>query len=308
MGYVGNLRVFVRIFELGSISAAGRDLRMSAAVASSRLADLEQHLGVRLFNRTTRSLKPTEHGMAFYEGARRVLEAIEAAESDVAELSGHPRGTIFVGAQFTIGRHLIAPHIPEFQARYPDVHIRLRLSDRKISVVEEGLDMAFVTDRLFDSDLRVRSIAQCRRGLFASPDFVARHGMPNTIGDIIENRMPCLLLRFPGAHEFRWNLMTADGPKAMAIEGPLECDDGAVLLEWALAGHGIVNRAWFEVARHVASGRLVEVAAGTPPAPVQMAVLLPDRRLQDTKIRLFADHMVAACKKILDSVDAQLPR
>ena len=115
MSYVNNLRTFVRVYELGSMSAAGRDQRVSAAVASARLADLERHLGVRLFNRTTRSLQPTEQGSIFYKGALKILETIEEAEAAVADVSRSPRGSLHVAAPLGIGKRLIAPLIPAFK-------------------------------------------------------------------------------------------------------------------------------------------------------------------------------------------------
>lgn len=308
MDYLSNLRLFMRIQDLGSISAAARDMRISAAVASSRLAQLEQHLGARLFNRSTRSLKATEHGLALYDGAKRIIGTVDEVEADVARLSGGPRGTIFVGSQFAIGRHLLASLIPQFRQQYPDIHVRLRMSDRKFEIVDEGLDMGFVVDKLFDSDLRIRSIARCPRLFCASPAFIDTHGAPDTIDDIIANKMPCLQLRFPGAHEFKWNVVTATGTRAYSVHAPLESDDGDILTQWALSGCGIVNKPVFEVAPHLAAGSLVEIARQTPPEPVQMAILLPDRRLQDPKVKLFGDYMVAACRKKLETITGQLPR
>ena len=144
MSYVNNVRMFVRVFELGSMSAAARDQRVSPAVASSRIAELEKHLGVRLFNRTTRKLTPTEHGKVFHDGALKILETIERAEAAVAEITNNPRGSIFVAAPLGVGRRFLAPHIPAFKDIYPDIEVRLRLSARKIDVAAEGLDMAFL--------------------------------------------------------------------------------------------------------------------------------------------------------------------
>jgi DNA-binding transcriptional LysR family regulator len=119
MSYVATVRMFVRVYELGSMSAAARDQRVSAAVASARIAELEKHLGVRLFNRTTRSLQPTEHGQVFYKGAVKILETIEEAEAAVADISRRPRGSIHVAAPLGIGKRLIAPLVPTFKDRYP---------------------------------------------------------------------------------------------------------------------------------------------------------------------------------------------
>jgi DNA-binding transcriptional LysR family regulator len=307
MSYVNNLRTFVRVYELGSMSAAGRDQRISAAVASARIAELEKHLGVRLFNRTTRSLKPTEHGRIFYEGAVKILDTIAEAEAAVADVTQRPRGSIHVAAPLGMGKRLIAPLIPAFNDRYPEIDVRLRLSDRRLDITAEGLDLAFILGTLEDSTLRVRPIADCRRVLAASPSYVARRGMPATGQDLLDQHHDCLLLRFPGAREFVWTLSTPDGPRRFDVKGSFETDDGDVLTGWALAGRGIILKPVFEIADHLASGALVPVATETPPLDVPLACLYPHKRLQDPKSRLFIDFAVAACKTALAEALARLP-
>ncbi len=296
MSYVNNIKMFVRVYELGSMSAAARDQRTSPAVASARVSELEKHLGVRLFNRTTRSLQPTENGRLFYDGARKVLEAIDEAEAAVIDATQNPRGTIFVAAPLGIGRRLIAPQVPAFKDAYPLIDVRLRLSDRSIDVTAEGLDVAFHLGILDDSTLKVRVIADCPRLLCASPAYVARRGMPLDGEALVRDRHDCLNLRFPGAKEFQWTLMTPEGPRRFEISGPFESDDGDVLTAWALDGRGIVLKPAFEVADHLREGRLVPVAQTSPPLPVQLSCLTQHRRLKDPKIRLFLDFMVARCK------------
>jgi DNA-binding transcriptional LysR family regulator len=291
MSYLDNLRTFVRIFELGSMSAAARDQRISPAVASARLSQLEGHLQVRLFQRTTRSLSPTAQGRLFYDGACKVLDAVAEAEGTVSEVTANPRGELYVAAPFWLGRNLVAPHVPAFRAAYPQVHVRLRLSDRRVDLTAEGLDLAFHIGRPADSDLRIRKIAECRRVLCAAPAYVAAHGHPATGAEIERGRHACLNLRFPGATEFRWTLQGADGPEPHDVSGPFESDDGDVLTAWALAGHGIVLKPAFEIARHLESGALMEVCEDTPPLPVQVAILYTHRRHQDPKARLFMEFM-----------------
>ncbi len=299
MSYVRNIRIFVRVYELGSMSAAARDLRLSPAVASSRISELERHLGVRLFNRTTRSLQPTEHGTIFYSGALGILDAINAAEAAVADLTKNPRGSIFVAAPLGIGKRFIAPHVPAFKDEYPQVDVRLRMTDRRIDIAGEGLDVAFILGQLEDSSLRVRTIAECPRVLCAAPDYVERVGMPRDGADLIEGGHACLQLRFPGAMEFQWTLQTPNGPKKFEVSGPFESDDGDVLTGWALDARGIVNKPVFEIADHLESGALVPVAVETPPVPIQLACLYPHKRHQDPKVRLFIDFMVGRCKEEL---------
>ena len=178
MSYLANIAVFVRVVELGNLSAAGRDMRISPAVASNRIKELEKHLGVRLFNRTTRQLMPTEHGTVFYNGAKQVLEAITEAEAAVATLSGQPRGTIRVTAPLGLGRRLVASGIPEFHDKYPDIEVRLRLSDHHVDILKEGIDVAFRLGQIEDSSLRMRGIMECARVLVAAPDYLKTRGEP----------------------------------------------------------------------------------------------------------------------------------
>jgi DNA-binding transcriptional LysR family regulator len=293
MSYVNTIKMFVRVYELGSMSAAARDQRTSPAVASARISELEKHLGVRLFNRTTRTLQPTESGRLFYDGARKVLEAIEEAESAVTDATKTPRGVLFVAAPLGVGRRFIAPHVPAFKDEWPLIDLRLRLSDRGIDVAAEGLDVAFHMGVLEDSNLKVRVIADCPRLLCAAPAYIARRGMPADGAALVQGRHDCLNLRFPGAREFQWTLVTPQGPQRFEIAGPFESDDGDVLTGWALDGRGIVLKPLFEVAEHIRAGALVPVATATPPLPVQLSALMPHRRLKDPKTRLFVDFIAA---------------
>lgn len=310
MSYLDNIRTFVRVYELGSMSAAGRDLRISPAVTSSRISSLEVHLGVRLFQRTTRSLTATEQGRAFYTGAIAVLEAVDEAEGQVAGITDNPKGSLYVAAPLGVGRRLIAPRVPVFAAGYPLIDIRLRLTDRKVDLTTEGLDIAFFLGEPADSNLRIKPVADCDRVLVASPDYIAAKGNPVDGNALVGDGHNCLNLRYPGAPEFQWRLNTPDGPKRFRVTGRYECDDGDVLTEWALAGEGIALKPVFEVAEHLNAGTLIPVAEKTPPVPVQMACLYTHRRMQDPKTRLFMEFMTtrigSAVKTAQSSV--QLPR
>jgi len=291
MAYLDNIKTFVRVYELGSMSAAARDLRISAAVASARISQLEEHLNVRLFHRTTRMLNPTEQGNLFYRGACKILEAVDEAEAEINNVTLMPRGSLYVAAPLGLGRRLIAPKVPDFKEAYPLIDIRLRLSDRKLDLAAEGLDVAFFLGVPEDSALRMRKIADCPRVLCAAPDYLARKGRPATPEALTDGSHDCLNLRYPGAPEFQWPLQTAEGVKRFAVTGPFESDDGDVLTGWALDGHGIILKPMFEVAEHLQSGRLVPVLEDTPPVPVQMGCLFIHRRRQDPKVRLFIDFM-----------------
>lgn len=294
MSYVDNLKTFVRVYDLGNMSAAGRDLRVSAAVTSSRIAELEKHLGVRLFNRTTRSLKPTEHGELFYTGATKILDTIAEVEGSIADVTASPKGSVFISAPLGIGKKIIAPLVPSFKEQFPDVNVRLRLSDRKVDITNEGLDAAFILGELRDSEMRVRVLHHFDRVLCASPAYLKDHGTP--ANDAALKNHKCLQLRFPGAEEHFWTLMVDGKRKRYDLDSPLESDDGDVLTAWALDGCGIVNKTRFEVAEHLQTGELIEILKQTPPTPLPFSCVFPHKRLQDPKTRLLIDHMMAGCR------------
>ncbi len=296
MSYLDNVRVFVRVVELGTLSAAGRDQRVTPAVASNRIKELERHLGVRLFNRTTRKLSPTEHGRVFYEGAVKIIEAVNEAEAAIADLSRNPKGSLRITAPLGIGRRLIASGIPEFHDKYPDIEVRVRLSDH-----------AFKLGVLEDSNLRMRGILKCERVLCASPEYLARRGTPKNADALIADKHECLLLRYPGSKEYFWTLVTPEGTRKFEVGGPYDSDDGDVLTQWALEGRGIINKPLFEVKAHLIDGRLVEILKETPPASVQLAAIYPHKRFQDPKVRLMIDFMAERCGA-MSAADRQAPR
>ncbi|WBU57959.1 LysR family transcriptional regulator [Paracoccus sediminicola] len=298
MSYLESLRVFVRVVELGSITSGGRDLRLTPAVASKRIKELEQHLGARLFNRTTRSLTPTELGKSFYDEARRVLAAVEHAESVAAQFSGVPRGVIRVTAPLGLGRRIIAPLIPEFAERHAETEIRMRMSDRKVDILADGIDLAFFVGTPPDSSLKLRKFADCPRVLCAAPSYLAQHGTPQTPDDLM-SRHNCLLLRYPRSPEYFWVLDTPEGPRKLEVRGRFDADDSDVLTGWALAGAGIVNKPRFDVAGHLAAGRLVEILPETPPVASIFGCLYPHRRLQDPKMRLLVDFVAGRAVKAM---------
>jgi len=168
----------------------------------------------------------------------------------------------------------------------------LRLSDRKVDLTAEGLDIAFFLGHPTDSNLRIRKIADCPRVLCASPEYIAKNGHPVDGFELQRGKHNCLMLRFPGSTEFQWELNTPDGLRKFDVKGRLESDDGDVLTDWALAGAGIAMKPVFEVYDHLKSGKLIIVAEKTRPSHVQMACLYTHRRHQDPKARLFMEFMI----------------
>lgn len=310
MALLENIRTYKRVVELGGLSVAGRDLRLSPAVVSHRIQQLESHLGVRLLHRTTRQLQPTEHGLAFYEACHDVINAVDRAESIAAEAGLNPQGTLKVTAPLGFGRRVLAPLVPEFQSRYPKIDMRLRLSERLLDLLEEAVDVAVRMAVLSDSSLIARKIADCPRVLAAAPAYVEASEAPTTPDDLLKHR--CLLLRYPGSAQFRWTLGTPDGPVSLPVSGPLDADDGDVLTEWALQGQGIVLKPVWEIASHLRTGELLPVLTDFPPEPLTLAVIYPHRRFLSARVRAFADFMIEhgaeAIKSSLDGLDFDLAK
>ncbi|EEE46374.1 LysR family transcriptional regulator [Roseibium alexandrii] len=292
MAYLESLRVFTRVVELGSITAGGRDLRMTPAVASKRIKELEKHLGARLFNRTTRSLTPTEVGKVFYEHAVKALESINDAEAAVASFSDMPRGVLRITAPLGAGRRIISPLVPKFVEQFPATEVHMRLSDRKVDIMSDGLDVAFFIGTPEDSNLKLRKIADCPRVLCAAPGYLEKHGTPQSPDDLLTCEHNCLLLRYPHSPEYYWVLETKDGPRKLQVSGKFDVDHSDVLTDWAISGYGIVNKPRFDVAEHLRKGDLVEILIDTPPPPTIFGCLYPHRRLQDPKIRHFVDFVI----------------
>ena len=301
MRYLESLRVFTRVVELGSITSGGRDLRLTPAVASKRIKELETRLGVRLLNRTTRSLMPTEVGKVFFDHAIKVLQSLEDAEAVVSNFADTPRGIIRVTAPLGVGRRVIAPLVPRFVAAFPNTEVRMRLSDRKVDFLAEGLDIAFFIGTPDDSNLKLRKIIQCDRTLCAAPAYLEQAGVPQYPDDLLSTDHNCLLLRFPRSPEYYWVLNTDTGPRKLEVSGRFDADDGGVLTDWALAGCGIINKPRFEVAEHLQSGALVEVLPKHPPVSSMFGCLYPHRKLQDVKIRHFIDFVIKNSASLLNS-------
>ncbi len=207
-------------------------------------------------------------------------------------------GSLRVAAPLGFGRRVLGPLLPQFQARHPEIDVRLRLSDHRIDLLQEAVDVAIRMAVLADSSLTQRKIAECPRVLCAAPAQLEARGRPAVPEDLLEHR--CLLLRFAGSQQFRWTLSTPKGPLTLPVADPLDADDGDLLTEWALLGQGIALKPIWEVAAHVRAGRLAPVLPDFPPEP---AVLYPHRRLLPAKVKAFVDFMVEHGARAVATLD-----
>lgn len=288
-----DIQIFVRVAELGNLSAAGRELRHSAAVVSNRIARLEERLGVRLLNRTTRRVGLTTEGDVYYRHCLRILAEMEEAENAIANQKNTTRGPVTLTCPVAYGNKFVAPIIPKFVEKNPDVQIRLHLSDRLLDLLQDKVDLAIRVAELRESSLIVRKLANNRRVLVASPDYLAKHGTPATPHDLLNHN--CLLLRFPGSRQYQWTLQGPDqeDPLTLSVSGSMDSDNGEILTRWCLDGHGIALKSLWEVGDLMDQGRLVPVLSDyTPPAHAIYA-LYPENRYLPNRVRAFVDFLVA---------------
>jgi len=281
------ITIFARVVSTGSLSAAARDLGLSPALVSRRLSGLEARLGVRLINRTTRSLHMTDEGAAYYETCTRVLAEIEEADAAVSAGRAEPRGILRVSLPASFGSQHVAPLVPQFTARYPDVQLALSLSERNVNVVEEGFDLAIRIADLADSSLAARKLAPNRRVVCASPAYLQRHGAPRTPDDLAQHN--CLATDFT----MNWDYRDPDGtPGSVRVTGRYACDNWSVLREWALAGLGIALKSTWDVRRHLEDGSLVSLLPGyTFATDVAIYAVYPHRRHLPAKTRAFIEFL-----------------
>ena len=284
-----DMAIFVRIIELGSLSAAGRDMRMSPAVVSNRVARLEGSLGVRLLNRTTRRVSPTAEGATFYDHCLSILNELEQAESVISERLTEPRGPLKVTLPTAFGRLHVAPHVPAFLARHPHLQVRLHLTDSLVDLVQERIDLAIRIAELADSQAIARKLAPNRRVIVAAPAYLARHPAPAEPADLLKHN--CLLLRFPGSRQYRWTLEGPDGPVTLRVAGTMDANNGEVLRDWCLAGHGLALKSLWEIVDDLNEDRLRVVLPGFPPQGHAFYALYPHSRYLPARVRVFIDFL-----------------
>jgi DNA-binding transcriptional LysR family regulator len=283
------MSVFSRVVAAGSLSAAARELGLSPAVISRRLAALESRLGVRLINRTTRSLHLTDEGTAYLETCNRILSEIEEADAAVAAGRGEPQGILRVALPASFGNQHVAPLVPGFAARYPKVQLALSLSDRYVNVIEEGFDLAVRIAELEDSSLAARKLAPNRRVVVASPEYLRRHGAPRSPAELAQHNCVTTAADFA----MTWDYRAPDGSAgSVRVAGRYACDNWEVLRDWALAGLGIALKSTWDVRRHLEDGSLVPLLPGyTFASDVAIWAVYPHRRHLSAKTRVFIDFL-----------------
>jgi len=290
MDRLTGMAVFATVVEAGSFTAAAGKLGQSKSAVSKAVTRLEDRLGARLLNRTTRQLSLTEMGRAYYERAARVVAEAEEAELAVTRLQTAPRGTLRVNAPFTFGNRHLGPALPDFANRYPELTIDLTLNDRRVDVVEEGYDLVIRVGQLQDSALIARRITQSHRALCASPAYWDRAGRPSRVEELSDHA--CLIYSYV-YDATAWRFERTDGSTiAVPVSGPLHANNGDLILHAAIAGLGIARLPAFICGEALADGRLEEATCDIRPPTDGIHALYPANRHLSAKVRAFVDFLV----------------
>jgi DNA-binding transcriptional LysR family regulator len=288
-----NMRVFAKVVESSSFAGAAARLGISASMVSQHVKELEERLGARLLNRTTRRVSLTETGRAYYERCTRLLADLEETEQAVSDMHAAPRGELRVNATPSFGILHLAPAIADFTARFPAISVELILSERIVDLIDEGFDVAVWVGELPDSSLIARQLAPCRMVVCGAPSYFEEHGTPRTVADLRAH--DCLTVSGNVLSYYRaWHLTAADGTVLnISPIGSLRTNSGAVLKVAALAGHGVVCLPTYLVGDALQSRRLVTVLDDYTAPPLTLRALYPHNRHLSAKVRAFVDFLAA---------------
>lgn len=291
MDLIAPLRTFAKVAEVGSFAAAAEALDLSPQVAGKHIQALEQHLGVRLLNRTTRKQSLTDFGQAYLTRARVILEEVEGAEQLAEVARGRPMGRLRISAPVTFGVHALGPAVVAYMQQYPDVQVDLNLSNSLVDIVEEGYDLVFRTGDLADSGLVARRLGRYPLVLCASPAYLAARPVIAHPTDL--SRHECLGF----AHSIirtRWSFLDLDGSVlTVPVSSRFMVNQAEPLLTAAVGGLGLILQPYEMLAAALARGELVEVLPAYEPVSTWINLLYPRDRQLTPKLRSFLDFCVA---------------
>jgi LysR family transcriptional activator of dmlA len=285
------LMFFVLLAKHGNLSATARALDMTPPAATKRLALLEQRLGVRLVNRTTRRASLTSEGETYLQHAGRILAEIREMEDQVTSSRTEPRGVLRVNATLGFGRTVIAPLVSDYARLHPDVEVQLEVTDRPVDLVDQGCDVAVRFGAPPDSRLSARRLLSNRRFLCAAPAYLRQYGMPQTPADLAAHR--CIIHRQNDEAYGVWRFARNRQTEVVKVRGALSSNDGDIVLGWALDGHGILIRSEWDLAKYLETGRLQRLLPAFTLAPADLFVYYPSRHHLSARVRTFVDFLAA---------------
>ena len=289
MHAVSDIDIFCRVVELESFSEAGRHLRISTAVVSARIQKLEDKLGVRLLNRTTRSVGVTEAGALYYATCREVTERLRETEAHLEYMKGKPQGIIKISAPYALGRRVIAPLLAQFKAAYPYVECRLDVTDRTVNLVDDQIDLAIRQGILPDSSWIMRRLVPDHRITAASPVYLNRHSPITHPNDLKMHQ--CLLLRFAGYTRFHWQFQINGRVAYQTVQGDLDSSSSEILTAWAVADLGVVQQSLWSLSHALDAQQLVPILAPYEVTGLHIHALTPERKSRTLKVDLLLDYL-----------------
>ena len=293
------IEVFIAVNDAGSFAKAGRKLRMSPPAVTRAVSALEDRLGARLFQRSTRRLAITDVGARFLESGRQILDDLGQAEREALGATAAARGHLTITASVTFGRSLLAPVARQFLAENPEITLSVLLLDRVTNLIEEGIDAAIRIGPLPDSTMVARKLGSVHRILVASPDYVERHGRPAAPSDLARH----VMIAFTGLMPNReWRYLDGRSGKAVSFMPKLEINDAVVAIAAAEAGDGITMALSYMVVEQIRQGSLVQLLAEWTPPAVPVSLIFPQSRLMAPKLRVFVDFAVPRLKSALDGL------
>ncbi len=289
METLSDIAVFVQVVDSGSFTAAADRLNISKSVVSKYVTRLEDQLGVRLLNRTTRRLSLTEAGNILYSRSRRGLEEIEAAEAEISQFQKTPRGTLKINAPMSFGILHIAPHLSEFSARYPDLVTDINFDDKQIDLIDEGFDLAIRIAELPDSTLVARRLGPCRHVVCAAPDYLTKHGIPSTPENLSSHNV--LTFRYQDSPS-EWHFISEEGKfVSVPVNGTIQMNNSLALREALIKGAGVTLTPTFIVGEDIKAGRLKKLLPDYRPHELSIYAVYPERRHLSPKVQAFIEFM-----------------
>lgn len=282
------ISTFVDVVAKGSLSASARSEGIAPAMIGRRLDALEERLGVKLLQRTTRRIALTDEGISFLEDCQRILSELHNAEAAVSERSAKATGHLTISAPAGFGRQHVAPLVPSFLTEHRDVTVSLSLNDRVVDLIGEGIDVAIRIAALSDSSLVGVKLADNRRVVVASPAYLKRHGTPRGLEELLRHN--CLTIGSGGSQR-GWTFRQNGKNITIKVAGNMECNDGAVLHDWALSGRGLAWRSMWEVDVAIRNGQLVTVLDEFAAPGTDIYAVFAQRRHLPLRIRAFVDYL-----------------
>lgn len=288
MDRIDLFRAFVHVVDAASFTRAADRLGLPRSSVSAAIRALEERVGARLLNRTTRHVAATHDGAAFYERCVRLLAEVDETEGLFRAADRQPAGKLAVDVPGRIGRLIIAPALPDFLARYPDIALTLGVTDRAVNLIEESVDCALRVGPLGDSALIARRVGELELINCASPAYLAHHGVPAEIADLDRHRAVLYASPTTGRVE-DWEWIETGTAHTRHVAGSVTVNGAEAYIACALAGLGLIQIPAYDVRDHLARGELVEVLTDHRPAPLPMTLLYPHRRHLSRRLNVFMD-------------------